>query len=116
MSVETVAKEFYAHCQAGKYDEAEKLWSEDVVSLEASEGPMRETRGRAAAHAKGEWWYQNNEIHSAAVSGPYIHGDQFALRFEIDFTSKADGERKKMDEVALYSVKNGKIVEERFFS
>ncbi|WP_348629610.1 SnoaL-like domain-containing protein [Mesorhizobium sp. WSM1497] len=32
-----------------------------------------------------------------------------------DITPKATGERVTMDEVGLYTVKNGKITEERFY-
>jgi SnoaL-like domain len=32
----------------------------------------------------------------------------------MDITAKATGERMAMDEVGIYTVKNGKIVEERF--
>ncbi|TIO37785.1 MAG: ester cyclase, partial [Mesorhizobium sp.] len=36
-------------------------------------------------------------------------------RFTFDVTPKSTGERVKMDEVGLYTVKNGKISEERFY-
>ena len=44
-----------------------------------------------------------------------LNGDQFAVRFHFDVTVKETGERRVMDEVGLYTVRNGKIVEERFF-
>ena len=58
---------------------------------------------------------QGVEVNSFKAEGPFFHGDQFALLFHVDVTRKADKERIKMDEVALYKVKDGKIVEERFF-
>jgi ketosteroid isomerase-like protein len=48
------------------------------------------------------------------VEGPYVNGDEFVVRFTMDVTPKATGKRMKMDEVGVYSVKNGKIVAERF--
>jgi ketosteroid isomerase-like protein len=33
----------------------------------------------------------------------------------MDVTPKATGERTTLDEVGLYTIKDGKIVEERFF-
>ena len=48
------------------------------------------------------------------TEGPFVHGDQFTLRFTMDVTPKG-GARMTMDETALYTVKNGKVVEERFF-
>jgi hypothetical protein len=43
-----------------------------------------------------------------------VHGDQFVVRFKIDMTPKG-GQRMSLDEVGLYTVKNDKIIEERFF-
>jgi hypothetical protein len=42
-------------------------------------------------------------------------GDQFVVRFTIDFTPKGKS-RMSMDEVGPYTVKDGKIVQERFFA
>jgi len=37
------------------------------------------------------------------------------VNFYVDVTVKESGERRKMNEFGLYTVENGKIVEERFF-
>ena len=44
-----------------------------------------------------------------------MNGDQFAVRFALDVTPSG-GARMTMEEVALYTVRDGKIVEERFFA
>jgi len=49
------------------------------------------------------------------VFGPYPNDDRFAVRFLYDITNKPSGKRLTMDEVALFSVKDGKIVREEFF-
>ncbi|HEX4181537.1 MAG TPA: nuclear transport factor 2 family protein [Caulobacteraceae bacterium] len=114
MTTSDIAHDLVALCKAGKFDEAgEKYWSDDVVSVEAM-GDNAEMHGKAAARGKGEWWANNHEIHSLEVEGPYINGDQFAVRFKIDTTFKETGVRQAMDEVALYTLKDGKIAEERF--
>lgn len=115
MSTADVAKNFTDALKAGRPEEAERFWSEDVVSLEAMDGPMQEARGRAAVHGKGEWWVANHDVHSFETLGPYVNGNQFALRFKIDVTPKATGQRMQMDEVGVYTVRDGKIVEEQFF-
>jgi ketosteroid isomerase-like protein len=46
--------------------------------------------------------------------GPFLHGDQFAVRFTLDVT-QPNGERTVMEEVGVYTVRDGKITEERFF-
>ena len=94
---------------------AEKYNADNIVSYEAQEGPMAVCEGKAAVKQKGDWWRANHEVHNATVEGPYINGDQFALRFKMDLTPKQTGERVTMDEVGVYTVKDGKIVEERFY-
>ena len=47
--------------------------------------------------------------------GPLAHGDRFVVGFQYDVTNKPSGKRMKMDEVGLYTVRNGKIVREEFF-
>ncbi len=116
MTVKDIAEDFAALCKAGKHEEAgDRYWSEEVVSREAMAGPMAEIRGLAAVKGKGEWWYANHEVHSVTTEGPFLHGDQFALRFEMDVTVKESGERIQMAEIGLYTVRDGKVVEERFF-
>ena len=115
MDTRQIANDLVALCRAGKFDEAgEKHWADDVLSVEPMPGDMAEIRGKAGVRAKGEWWYANNEIHGFDVEGPYVHGDQFVVRFKMDLTPKG-GQRHSMDEVGLYTVRDGKIVEERFF-
>ncbi|TWO72616.1 ester cyclase [Caenimonas sedimenti] len=119
MDTKTLAHEFTKLCQDGQFDEAgNRFWSEQVVSLEPMEGEMARAQGRKALEGKGQWWYANHEIHSTSTEGPYVHGDQFAVRFNMDITPKTGdtaGQRIQMTEVGLYTVKDGKITEERFF-
>ena len=116
MSTAEIAQDFTALCKAGKSEEAgEKYWASDVVSLEAMDGPMARAEGIAALRAKSEWWYGAHEVHSVEVSGPSVNGDQFTVGFKLDVTQKQSGQRMQMSETALYTVADGKIVEERFF-
>jgi ketosteroid isomerase-like protein len=116
MSTQDIANGLVALCRQGKFDEAgETYWADDVASFEAMPGDMAEMRGKDAVRGKGEWWSNAHEVHSAEVEGPYVNGDQFAVRFRMDLTQKASGQRMTMDEVGVYTVRNGKIAEERFF-
>jgi ketosteroid isomerase-like protein len=119
MDTRAVAAEFTRLCKEGKADEAgQRFWSDKVVSIEAMDGPMARCSGLKEVEAKGEWWYTNNEVHSFETEGPFVNGDQFALQFKIDVTPKTGemaGKRMQMTEVGLYTVKDGKVVEERFF-
>jgi len=114
MSVKEIADDLVAMCKAGQFGASgEKYWADDVVSVEAMPGDMAVIRGKDGVRGKGEWWEANHEIHSVEVQGPYVNGDQFAVRFKMDVTPK-DGQRMTMDEVGLYTIKDGKIAEERF--
>ncbi|MBK9655173.1 MAG: nuclear transport factor 2 family protein [Rhodanobacteraceae bacterium] len=116
MNTKELAAAFTEMLKAGQHDEAAARFnSPDIVSREAMEGPMAEVRGTDAVKAKGQWWYDNHEVHSSESFGPYVNGDQFAVRFVIDVTFKPTGERTQMDEVGVYTVKDGQIVEERFY-
>lgn len=115
MSTAQVAQQFTDALKAGRFQDAESFWSDDIASYEAQEGPMRELRGRVAVHGKGEWWITNHDIHSFQTDGPFVNGDYFVLRFKIDVTPKMTGKRIQMEEFGLYTVKGDKIVEERFF-
>jgi len=116
MTTQEIANDLVALCKAGKFDEAgEKYWADDVLSVEPTPGDMAEMRGKDAVRGKSEWWYANHEIHSTEVEGPYVNGDQFVVRFKMDLTQKESGQRMAMDEMGVYTIKNGKIAEERFF-
>jgi ketosteroid isomerase-like protein len=119
MSTREIAQEFTQLCKDGRFDEAgRKFWSDDVVSLEDMPGPMARMAGRQQVEAKGEWWNANHEVHSMRTEGPFVHGDQFSVIFDVDVTPKTgerQGQRMAMREVGVYTVKGGKIVEERFF-
>ncbi|MES2032658.1 MAG: nuclear transport factor 2 family protein [Pseudomonadota bacterium] len=115
MSIQAIADDFTALCRAGKLDEAgDRYWSDDVVSLEKGDGDMARAEGLAAVKGKGEWWAANHEIHGFETEGPFVNGDQFAVIFRMDITRKQTGERVKMDEVAVYTVRGDNVVEERF--
>lgn len=110
------AMAFAEMLKAGQHLEAaEKFNSPDIVSYEAMEGPMAVCRGTAELKAKSDWWYANHEVHASESHGPLVNGDQFLMRFSLDVTSKMTGQRMQMEEFGLYTVKDGKIVEERFF-
>jgi SnoaL-like domain len=115
MDTKAVAKAFTDLCKKGELAQAgDKFWAEDAVSREAMEGEMAVLKGRKALEGKGQWWYANNTVHEVKVEGPYVHGNQFVVRFKMDVTPKGKS-RHTMDEVGVYTVKNGKIVEESFF-
>jgi ketosteroid isomerase-like protein len=119
MTLVEIANELVAGCREGREREnLKRLYAEDAVSVEAGAPPGmdRTTTGVAGILGKHEWWDSAFIVHSASAEGPFPHGDdRFAVIFEIDTESRADGTRNSMREVAVYHVRDGKIVREEFF-
>ncbi len=114
----TVADELVSFCRAGKnMDAINSLYSPDIVSVESmgNETMPREMKGIDAIRGKNQWWSENNEVHSSNVEGPFVGDDKFAVYYNYDVTFKPTGKRNTMEEMALYTVKDGKIVREQFF-
>jgi hypothetical protein len=75
----------------------------------------REMTGMDAVRGKANWWMSEHEVHSAHVEGPLVSPAHFSVRFKYDVTNKPSGRRMMLDELAVYQVKDGKIVREEFF-
>jgi hypothetical protein len=116
-----VGKKLVELCNQGKALEAIKtLYADNIVSIEAMSSPAMPARmeGLKTIIGKAEWWEGNHEVHSAQAEGPYPHGDRFIVHFKYEVTAKAgpmSGKRMKLDETGLYTVKDGKVVQEEFF-
>ncbi|HEX4340878.1 MAG TPA: nuclear transport factor 2 family protein [Polyangiaceae bacterium] len=118
MSVFEIGTQYVALCKEHKNQEIlEKLFSKDAISIEAGAPPGqdRTAKGIEAIHGKSKWWADNHTVHKAELSGPYPNDDRFAVRFVYDVTHKPSSKRFTMDEVGLFTVKDGKIVKEEFF-
>lgn len=117
----TVGKKLVELCREGKAMEAIKtLYADNIVSVEAMSSPAMPARmeGIEAIKGKAEWWESNHEVHNAGVEGPYPHAERFIVHFKYDVTAKGGpmaGQRMLLDETALYTVKDGKVVHEEFF-
>ena len=117
-----IGEKLVSLCKQGKNLEAiETLYDPNIVSVEPMSPPSepakgREVKGIAACKEKGKQWESMTQVHSAKVEGPFMHGDdQFAVYFSYDITGKQTHKRTQMTEVAVYTVKNGKVVHERFY-
>jgi len=116
-----VGRKLVELCRQGKAMEAiNTLYSPNIVSIEAHSMPNMPQRmqGIAAIRGKAEWWEKNHAVHKGEAEGPWPHGDRFIVHFKYDVTAKAGpmaNQRMTLDEAALYTVKDGKIVQEEFF-
>lgn len=118
MNTIEIAKKYVELCRSNDHKTIlTTLFSPDIVSVEAGAPPGQspEVRGVEAVAEKGKKWESEHEIHEARVEGPWPHGDRFIVRFGYDITNKPSGRRMKMEEAALLTVADGKIVREEFF-
>ena len=117
MTTQDIANRLYEFCKTGQYQQAqEELYAEDAISIEPvhAQGPQS-VKGRDEIIKKGEEFRASvEELHSADASKPIIAGNHFALTIIIDATFKGMG-KMLMEEVAVYEVKDGKVVKEQFF-
>ena len=75
-------------------------------------------KGLDAIRGKNRWWIENHELHGGDAKGPLVNGDRFAVLFRHDITPKIGpekGKRSTMEEIGVYTVRDGKVVHEAFF-
>jgi hypothetical protein len=89
----------------------QQLWGEGIVSVE---GMGMAWRGRKAVEEKNAEWNRSHRIHGGSAEGPYGGATGFAVKFVMDVEDLASGKRSRFEEVGVYKVRNGKIVEEEF--
>jgi hypothetical protein len=118
-SLAEIANDYAALMAAGEtLAAAEKYWASDIVALEPtkskSEGPGIAI-GKPAALARLTRWLDANAMSELLIDGPFITSDQFALFIDMEIIRRATGKREPFSEIATYTVRDGQIVEERFF-
>ena len=94
----------------------EELFAENAVSIEPPHAQGLQTvEGLAAIKKKAEDFNAMvEEFHGGWVGDPIVGGNHIAFAMGIDATYKGMG-RQNMEEIAVYEVKDGKIVKEQFF-
>ena len=117
MTTQEVANRMYELFKENKWAEVQQeLFSDDAESIEPPNSPgLQSVKGKDAIKKKGDDF--NNmieEVHGGYTGEPIVAGNFIAFAMGIDATYKGMG-RQKMDEIAVYEVKDGKIVKEQFF-
>lgn len=119
MSTKDVANRFNELAQAGQWDKVqEELYADNAVSIEPAHAAamgMSNAEGIEAIRQKGAAFNSMvEEMHGGYSTEPVVAGNHFSVAMGMDVTMKGMG-RSKMDEIAVYEVKDGKIVKEQFF-
>jgi hypothetical protein len=117
MTTQEVANRFNELAQTGQWEQIHsELFADNAVSVEppASQG-MQSVEGLAAIKEKGKRFSEMvEEMHGGYSTPPVVGGKFFSVAMGMDCTMKGMG-RQKMDEIAVYEVKDGKIAKEQFF-
>ena len=117
MTTQDVATRLIDLCRNGKVEEAkEELFAPDIISIEPREGLLpKETKGMDAIRKKAELFVSHVEdFFGSIISEPVVAGDYFSVAWHSDLQMKGEA-RKTNSELAVYKVKDGKIVSEQFF-
>ena len=113
MNTQQVADKLVGYCREGKNTDAiNELYDDNIVSREPA---MGETTGKENVLQKTKNWLESVvEIHSGEISDPLVTGNHFSVVMNYDVTYKEHG-RAPMHEIAVFEVKDGKVVSEQFF-
>jgi hypothetical protein len=116
MTTQQVADKLVQYCREGKnVDAITELYDDNIVSKEPEGAPREITHGKTNVMAKTTGWFESvEEIHGGSISDALVAGNHFTVTMGMDVTYKEHG-RMPMSEVAVFEVKNGKIVAEQFF-
>ena len=113
MEIQQIAAEVVKLIREGKNGQAkDKFYADNIISIE---GNGDKTEGIDAIHKKSaDWGAQIAQVHSASVSDALVAGHHFSLHIKMDISYK-NGNRAKLDEIAVYQVADNKIVLEQYF-
>jgi hypothetical protein len=117
MNTQEIAKRFYSLAQEGKWDQLQTdLFSKDAKSIEPAHAQgLQSVTGLDKIKEKGKIWESMiQEVHGGYCNEPQVAGNFFTCAMGVEMTMKGQS-RSKLDEIALYEVKDGKIVSEQFF-
>ena len=116
MTTQEVANRFYELAHKGQFEQIlTELFAQDACSVEPAGAPFENVEGLEAIIEKGKKFYDMiEEMHGGYTNEPIVAGNFFACTMGMDITMKGQP-RMNMDEVAVYEVKDGKIVLEQFF-
>lgn len=113
MTTLQIAQQLIELCRAAKFNEAyQTLFAENAKSIEP-DGTTAE--GLAAIFKKSEDFGTAVQFVKCEVGETLVAGNYFTMVQTYHSIIKATGEKKTMQEICVYKVADGKIVEERFF-
>lgn len=117
MTTKQVADRLVALCRQGKFvDAIKELYAPDVASTEPQRGPGPAlVKGFDAVLDKSVRFGNGiEEVFSNVISDPLVAENFFSVAMSMDLSMKGMG-RMKMEEIAVYQVRDGRIISDHFF-
>ncbi len=117
LSTAEIANQYVSAFRAGDPDAALRLLSPDVVRI----APPETAEGSGELHGVQEITDNSSrlladyQIHAVEVGDPFVHGNQFAVRFAFDQTQLPTGKRETAAKISLYTVAEAAIVREEVY-
>lgn len=109
-----VARQFVDLLAASRFDDLENQWLAPGLESVEGAGVAMAWQGKKNVLAKYRAWEADHEIHQSRIEGPWVGATGFCLKWTIDVTQKSTGQRHQMEEIAVYTVQNGKVAREEF--
>ena len=118
MSVQEIAERLVALSREGKYEQVyQELFSPEIESMEPKlDGSWDTAKGFDELKAKADKWNKMCEaFEEGEISDPIVAENFFSCSWKMRVKFKGAPEFMQMDEIAVYRVKEGKVVLEQFF-
>ncbi|WP_421764503.1 SnoaL-like domain-containing protein [Ekhidna sp.] len=117
MTTQQVADQLVKLCREGKFEQVyQELFSNEIESKEPRPDGWETSKGMDGLAEKAKKWEEMVEIFEGGeISDPIVAGDHFACSMKSKVQFKGSPNKIDMDEVAVYKVKDGKVVLEQFF-
>ena len=117
MTTQEVANRLVSLCREGKHAQVvQELYAPNIVSIEPEGAPNRIVEGLDAIIAKGEQFDSKIEkVNSSFISDPIVAENFFSCSMLMNVNMKGVPVPVDMHEICVYTVNNGKIVQEQFF-
>jgi hypothetical protein len=120
MTTQEVVNRYHELARQGQWFEIQdELFADDVKSIEPADAPtryryLRSAEGKANVRKKAKGWVSRiDAVYNQYFTEPVVGGNHFALGWGIDADVAGLG-RRRIDEIMLYEVKDGRIVLEQF--
>ncbi len=116
MSTQEVANRWLEMCNQGQFIECvNELYADNIISKEMPGTPDDHVTGKQNVIEKSNKWLDSvQEFHGGEISEPVIAQNHFTCKMSFDISFKESG-RQLMEEVCVFEVNDGKIINEQFF-